>query len=80
MIHFLGIVGFWTLRIIVTLIAFVCFGQMCKQLGQPLAPRILVERGGRRVRLGTLDNVLAGTGAVWGTCMWMGLAVVLWLV
>ena len=51
---------------------------MFKQLGQRFAPGTVVRRG-QRVRLGTLDNVPDGTGAVCGACMWIGVAVVRWL-
>ncbi len=55
------------------------FVQMCKQMATPYAPRTVVTASGRRIRKGTLDNVLDGVGAVYGFCMFAGLAFVLWL-
>jgi hypothetical protein len=77
--HFLHLIGFWFVRLLVTMIAIGCLVDMFKQLGQPLAPRT-VGRRGRVIEKGTLDNVLDAAGAVWGAMMWLGLALVLWLI
>jgi hypothetical protein len=76
--HFFGTMFFWTARIVVTLIALACLVNFFKQMAQPLAPRTVI-RGGRRIRKGTLDNVLDGAGSALGMCMWLGVAFALWM-
>jgi hypothetical protein len=72
-------VAHWLAKWFFTIGTVWSFVAMCKQMTIPYAPRTIV-RGGHRIRKGTLDNVMDGVGAMWGFCMFAGVAAVLWLI
>jgi hypothetical protein len=72
--HFLH----WFFKWFFTIGAGWAFVNMCRQIAIPLAPRTIV-RGGRRIRKGTVDNVLDGVGAIYGLIFFAAIAVMLWL-
>ena len=75
MLHF----AHWFFKWFFTLGTVWSFVQLCKQMAIPFAPRTVVTSSGRRIRKGTVDNMLDGVGAVFGFACFVSLAVTLWI-